>query len=157
MYWKLTASEFRRMVGAANKRAFHRVVSKGVVPGIIAYDGEKPVGWCAVEPREDYPRLANSRILAPVDKQPVWAIACLFVTRSYRRRGVSTGLIKAAVQHVRECGGRIVEGYPVETRSKQPDAWIWTGTLAAFKRAGFTEVTRRSKTRPIVRKRVKKG
>jgi GNAT superfamily N-acetyltransferase len=123
----------------------------------MAYDGNQPVGWCAIEPRENYPRLANSRVLAPVDEKPVWSIVCLFVARSCRRRGVSAQLIRAAVQHVRERGGRIVEGYPVDTKSKQPDAWIWTGTLMAFERAGFTEAARRSKTRPVMRKTVKKG
>ena len=157
MYWKQTASEFRSLAGAGNKRAFHRLVSKGMVPGIIAYDGIQPVGWCAVEPRENYPRLANSRVLAPVDEKPVWAVACLFVARACRLKGVSAQLIKAAVQHVREQGGHVVEGYPVDAKSKQPDAWIWTGPLAAFEQAGFKEVARRSKTRPIMRKRLKKG
>lgn len=157
MYWKQTASEFRRLAGAGNKRAFHRLVSKGIVPGIIAYDGIQPVGWCAVEPRGNYPRLANSRVLAPVDERPVWAIVCFFVARPYRRKGVTTQLVKAAVQHVRERGGQIIEGYPVAAKSKQPDAWIWTGPLAAFEKAGFKEVARRSQTRPIMRKKLKKG
>jgi GNAT superfamily N-acetyltransferase len=157
MYWKQTASQFHSLAGAGNKRAFHRLVSKGIVPGIIAYDGNQPVGWCAVEPRDNFPRLANSRVLAPVDEKPVWAIVCLFVARSHRRQGVSAQLIKAAAQHVREQGGHMVEGYPVDAKSKQPDAWIWTGPLAAFERAGFSEVARRSPTRPIMRKRLKKG
>jgi GNAT superfamily N-acetyltransferase len=157
MYWKESASEFRRQAGAGNKRAFHRLVSSGTVPGIIAYDGKHPVGWCAVEPRENYPRLANSGVLAPVDEKPVWSIVCLFVVRAYRGKGVSTQLVKAAVQHVREQGGQIVESYPVDATSRQPDAWMWTGALTAFERAGFKEVTRRSKSRPIMRKGVKKG
>lgn len=156
MYWKQTASEFRRMAGAGNKRAFHRIISNGVMPGIIAYDGNQPVGWCAVEPRENYPRLANSRVLAAVDEKPVWSIVCFFIARSYRRRGVSTQLIKAAVQHVQEQGGRIIEGYPVDPKSKQPDAWLWTGSRLAFERAGFKEVARRSETRPIMRKMIRK-
>ncbi len=32
-----------------------------------------------------------------------------------------------------------------------PDAFAWTGTAAAFRRAGFVEVLRRSATRPIMR------
>ena len=157
MYWKQTASQFRNMAGAGNKRAFHRLVSKGIVPGILAYDGNQPIGWCAVEPRDNFPRLANSRVLAPVDEKPVWAVVCLFVARSCRHKGVSAQLIKASAQHVREGGGQIVEGYPVDAKSKQPDAWIWTGTLTAFERAGFKEVARRSNSRPIMRKRLKKG
>lgn len=155
MYWKLSASEFKSNVGNANKQRARKLIGKGVIPGIIAYDGEKPIGWCAVEPRENYPRLAGSRILSPVDDKPVWSVVCLFVEKSYRRRGVSTLLLKAAVKHVRDNGGRIIEGYPVDASGLQPDAWVWTGLKAAFDRAGFNEVARRSPTRPIMRKHLK--
>lgn len=30
--------------------------------GLVAYLGDEPVGWCAVEPRTAYPRLAGMRI-----------------------------------------------------------------------------------------------
>ena len=32
-----------------------------------------------------------------------------------------------------------------------PDAFAWTGLSAAFLKAGFKEVARRSETRPIMR------
>jgi hypothetical protein len=34
---------------------------------------------------------------------------------------------------------------------KMPDPFIWTGTPAAFAAAGFKEVLRRSRSRPIMR------
>lgn len=36
----------------------------------------------------------RSRILKPVDDQPVWSIVCLFVHRNHRGAGVSTALIE---------------------------------------------------------------
>jgi len=83
----------------------------------------------------------------------VWSVSCLFVARPYRRRGVSVLLLKAAASRVRRRGGRIVEGYPVEPRQdKVPDPFVWTGLASAFRRAGFREVARRSKSRPIMRR-----
>jgi hypothetical protein len=64
-------------------------------------------------------------------------------------------LIKAAVDHVRQRGGRIVEGYPVEVKDESPGPFIFTGTASAFKQAGFKEVARNSPTRPIVRYAIK--
>jgi hypothetical protein len=32
------------------------------------------------------------------------------------------------------------------------DAFVWTGLASAFRQAGFKEVARRSKTRPIMRR-----
>ena len=136
-----------------NRKALRKLVTKGRSPGILAYDHGKPVGWCAIEPRENYPVLERSRSLARVDDRPVWAITCLFVARTFRRKGVSTALLKAAAKHARQHGALLVEGYPVESRSgRLPDAFAFTGTVPAFTTAGFKEVARRSTTRPIMRR-----
>jgi len=60
-------------------------------------------------------------------------------------------LLKAAVEHVRKQGGKIVEGYPVDTQTDMPAPFIYTGTASAFEQAGFKEVARRTPTRPIFR------
>jgi GNAT superfamily N-acetyltransferase len=130
-------------------------IESGEEPGILAFDGEVPVGWCAVAPRHTYPTLARSRILKPVDDEPVWSIVCLFVARPYRRRGLTVPLLAAAVGFAAERGAQIVEGYPVEPRQPViPDAFAWTGLVSAFLKAGFVEVARRSETRPIMRYRI---
>jgi hypothetical protein len=61
-------------------------------------------------------------------------------------------LIKAAVDYAKKQRGSIAEAYPVEPRKdKMPDVFAWTGLASAFVKAGFTECTRRSETRPIMR------
>ena len=153
MWWRIARAEFEKSKGANNKRALKRIVRSGPVPGLLAYCGDKPVGWCAIGPREWYPVLQRSRVLKPVDEKPVWSVTCFFVGREYRRRGVSTALLKAAVEHARRAGARIVEGYPVEPKKgSMPDAFAWVGLPATFERAGFREVARRSETRPIMRR-----
>jgi hypothetical protein len=118
----------------------------------MAYADSKPVGWCAVAPRPVHERLANSRILAPVDEQPVWSVTCFFVARPYRRCGLTVPLLKAAVSHAANCGARLVEGYPVEPKKdSMPDVFAWTGIASAFRRAGFREVARRAPSRPVMR------
>jgi GNAT superfamily N-acetyltransferase len=152
MVWRLRRKEWESGKGAGNKRELRKIVEAGRKPGILAYDGREPVGWCAVAPREAYPVLARSRILGPVDGQPVWSVSCLFVSKPYRRQGLSIRLLKEAVAFAARSGARIVEGYPVQpTMEKTPDAFVWTGTPSAFGRAGFEEVLRRSKSRPIMR------
>jgi len=155
MFWRLPRAEFERRKGAGNRRAFKRLVEGGAAPGLLAYDGREPVGWCAVAPRAEYPGLARSRILEPLDGEPVWSVSCLFVARPYRRQGVSKLLLEAAADHVRRRGGRIVEGYPVDAKTEAADAFVWTGLASAFVQAGFTEVARRSPTRPIMRRRLR--
>lgn len=152
MLWRLKRSVFEKQKGGQNKAALKTVVDSGEAPGILAYADGKPIGWCALAPRETYPALARSRVLKPLDDKPVWSIVCLFIARPYRRKGVSVELLKAAADYVRKRGGKIVEGYPVEPRKDEmPDAFAWTGLASAFLKAGFDECERRSETRPIMR------
>jgi len=152
MWWRMKRSEFKQKKGEGNKQAFKRVVASGEVPGIIAYVDGEPVGWCALAPRERYPLLENSRVLARIDAEPVWSITCFFVAKPFRGKGVTGQLAKAAVAYARKQGAKIVEGYPVEPKKgRLPDPFVYTGLVSTFQSAGFVEVMRRSETRPIMR------
>lgn len=152
MWWRLTRDEFERQKGEGNRRALQRIVDSGEVPGILAYAKGQPIAWCAVAPREVYPRLERSRVLKRVDDKSVWSIVCFFVAKPFRGKGVSLRLLKAAVDYVASQDGRMVEGYPVEPKkAKMPDAFAYGGLASAFRKAGFVEVARHSETRPIMR------
>jgi GNAT superfamily N-acetyltransferase len=155
MLWRLKRSQFEDQKGEKNKAAFKAVVDSGEAPGILAYANGSPIGWCALAPRDTYPALERSRVLKRIDDKPVWSIVCLFIARPYRRKGVSVELLKAAAEYVRQRGGKIVEGYPVEPRKDEmPDVFASTGLASAFLKAGFVECERRSETRPIMRRNV---
>lgn len=156
MFWRLPRKEFDAGKGSGNKRALKKIVAADREPGLLAYFGKEPVAWCAVAPRVEYVALERSRVLKPVDEQAVWSISCLFIKKPYRRKGVSTQLLKAAVEFAAKRGAKIVEGYPVEpSMENMPDPFLWHGIPSAFKSAGFVEVLRRSKSRPIMRFDVK--
>ncbi len=153
MWWRLSASEFRRQRGEGNRKAMRALVAGGEVPGLLAYLDGEPVGWCCVGPRTAFPRLARSRVLAAVDEAPVWSVVCFFVARRARRQGVMGKLLEGAVAHACRAGAQMVEGYPVAPRQRvTADAFAFTGLLGPFLAAGFVEVARRSPTRPIVRR-----
>ena len=153
MFWRLPRKEWDARRGTGNKNALRRIVTTGrTAPGILAYLGKEPVAWCAIAPREQYVALERSRMLKPVDDKPVWSISCLFVKKAYRRQGISTELARASVAFAARHGAKVVEAYPVQpTMAKMPDPFLWHGVPAAFEAAGFKEVARRSKTRPIMR------
>ena len=152
MLWRLTRKEFESQKGAGNRKAMKSIIEGGKIPGILAFSGNKPVAWCSVAPRDHFPALDRSRILKPLDDLPVWSISCLFVNKQFRRKGLSTQMIKAAVDYVKKKKGAIVEAYPVEPKKdKMPDVFAWTGLASAFVKAGFVECARRSETRPIMR------
>jgi GNAT superfamily N-acetyltransferase len=158
MYWRLPRPAFEQGKGEGNRSALRSLVEAGEEPGVLAYRGAEAVAWCAIAPRDAYGALDRSRILQPVDDQPVWSISCFFVARRYRRRGLTVPLLAAAVAFAASRGARIVEGYPIEPRQPTvPDTFAWYGFASTFRRAGFTEVARRAETRPIMRYAINPG
>lgn len=156
MLWRLTRKQFESQKGDGNKHAMKAIVDSGEIPGILAYHKGRAIGWCAIAPRSSYLALSRSRILQPIDDQPCWSVACLFIERSFRKKGVSTELLRAASEYAKSRGAEWVEGYPIEPKSKKniSPVFAWTGINTAFVRAGFTEFARRSPTRPIMRQKV---
>jgi GNAT superfamily N-acetyltransferase len=151
MFWKLRGKAYEEAKGYETRQMHKSIVDAGTVTGLLAYLHGEIVGWIAVEPREAYPRLAYARTLQPVDDQPVWSVTCFFVDRKFRKQGITVELLKAAVEHVRKQGGKIVEGYPVDVQENMPASSIYTGTVSAFQQAGFREVARHASARPIFR------
>lgn len=155
MTWRQSAREFHANKGDKNKAMFRAIVKKGKEPGMLAYDGDEPVGWCAVAPRDEFPRLENSRVWARVDDQPVWSVTCLFVKKGYRNHGLSSKLIDAATKLAMKHGANIVEAYPQDLKGKRlPDAFVWTGLASSFAKTGFEVAVSRSENKPVMRKKV---
>lgn len=153
MHPVLTQREYESGKGEGNRKAMRARVDGGEVPGILGYCEGTAVAWCSVGPRDRFSRLGRSRILKPVDDQPVWSIVCFFVARPWRNRGLSLEMIEAACRFAASRGADCLEAYPIEPqKSPMPAVFAWTGLAAAFFRAGFHEVARRSPTRPIVRR-----
>ncbi len=151
MWYRQTNREWEASSGSRRKDAMHGTVDSGVIPGLIAYAGETPVGWMSLGPRPHFVRLQKSRVAKPVDQEPVWSVVCFFVEKAYRRKGVTVSLLKAGIDFARQQGAKILEGYPVDPESNKPDEWVYHGLSAAFREAGFIEVARHLKNRPIMR------
>ena len=152
MWWRLKRSEFDKQKGEQNKQTMKEIVDSGEIPGIMVYHNDQPIAWCSIAPRENFSLLDRFRVLKAIDGEPVWSIVCLFVKKEYRRKGVSSDLLKTAIKYARECGAKIIEGYPIDTQTnKYPDVFAATGLYSTFKDIGFEECARRSKTRPIMR------
>lgn len=152
MYWRIRRADCQRQYGAGNKQAFKTIVESGQVPGILAYLKGKPIGWCAIAPRETTPTLERSRTLKRIDDQPVWSITCFFVSKAYRRQGLTENLIEAAIAYAQERGAHIVEAYPLLSEiTKLLPYERYMGIQSTFERVGFKEVVRRTDRRPIMR------
>ena len=97
MYFRLRTSQATRNTASDNKRALKKLVRANAIPGLLAYSGRKPVAWVSLAPREEFAHLEHSRTLTRVDDAPVWSLVCFFVAKEYRRKGLMTPLLRAAI------------------------------------------------------------
>jgi len=126
--------------------------------GLVAFLGDEPVGWVAVEPRVSYPKLRSLRVpwtgrREDKDDEGVWAVTCFCVRKGYRGRGITYQLAQAAADHARDHGATSVEGYGMVTEPFVEITWgeVHVGAVQVFAEAGFTQVSAPTKRRRVMR------
>lgn len=121
-------------------------------PGMIATapDGT-PVGWARLSPRAElgWLRRRFGERLPP--GRGGWALPCFFVRPRFRRRGVMTALVEAAVAVCAAHRVPWVEAYPIDPAVAGATRNRFPGVLSTFRDAGFTEVGRLAPDRAVVR------
>jgi GNAT superfamily N-acetyltransferase len=128
--------------------------------GLVAYltRGRVPVGWVAVEPRTEYPRLLGLPTVwrgRHEDKHDdgVWSVTCFVVRKGYRRRGITYALAAATVPYAKANGARALEGYAMRTQPGREITWgeLHVGAVQVFTDAGFAQVSSPSVRRAVMR------
>src|SRR5262249_29478250 len=110
MAWRRTPAEDKHRDGADRKRQMQARVEAGIPVGLLAYEGGEPVGWVSIAPRDTYRKLGGPEAEAG---ETIWSLACFYVPRWLRGRGLTDQLIAGAVEYARANGATMVEAYPV--------------------------------------------
>lgn len=154
MYWRL-GSTYHKRRRHKNKADLKRIVKRGPPPGLLAFDGEVPVGWCQLTPREALPWLERTWLFKRVDDVPVWSLSCFYVRRGYRKHGVMSALIAAALKAAKKARAPALEAYPIDTSKRKATLNLFTGVASTFARHGFKKVAGRVPHRPVMRHQLK--
>ena len=148
MNWRI-GREYQRRSREANRADFRDIVRRGPAPGLLAFEGDLPVGWCQLTPRSDLRWLDRQWRLKRVDNLPVWSLSCFYIRQGYRRKGVTSALIEGALKAAKDAGAAALEAYPLD--AKLTGSSSWTGFASTFERLGFKIVARHTPPRPIMR------
>lgn len=129
-------------------------VRAGAAHAALVFDGDDCVGWAQFGRPDEVPRIKS---LAEYRKGlvdlPDWRIACCFVGRGHRRRGVSAAAIGGTLELIAGLGGGLVEGYP-EPAGAVPAGFLFNGSLSTYDALGFDRVRMIGKHRWVVSRQV---
>lgn len=127
------------------KRAMMALIAAGIPVGIVAHAEGKTIGWCSVAPRETYRKLSRQQDAAEAG---IWSIACFYVPRALRGRGLAAALLDAAIDHAFAKGARTIEAYPVDQASP---SYRFMGFRDMFVARGFHEIGMAGSRRHVMR------
>ena len=142
MFPRLTRALERELPGSGNgaqrrREAMTKLARRRRAPGLLAFEGDEPVGWIAIAPRTELARVEASSATPRVDDEDVWVIPCVTVAKTARGRGIALALIRAAVAYAAEHGAPAVEAYPRAGTARTADDNAFFGTEPMFRHAGF--------------------
>jgi len=155
-HWRLRSKDMAAAKVPQLRERLHDQAVSDQPPGLVAFDGERAVGWVGLGPRTDFERITHSRVIPTIDDRPVWSIVCFAVSATARGRGVARALLDAAIAHARARGADALEAYPIRLDVDEPlqAEAAFTGTLPMFERAGFVVVADRASDPSSARQRV---
>ena len=154
MWWRIAGNAWRETTKASRKADFHGIAQSGLAPGLLAYDGDTPVGWVQVTPRSAVPRFNAARTAKPqpgTDPGRTWAVTCFFTAPSHRRRGLMTDLARAACAFAAANGADAVEAAALVPKGPLQRSDGYVGLAPALARAGFVPVETRTDIRVLMR------
>jgi GNAT superfamily N-acetyltransferase len=131
-----------RTLKADKKASLQNYVNNKTPVGLLAYYDDEPVAWCSVAPRESYRQLGGDDTL-----QNVWSIACFFVKRGHRGKGMMNAMIDEAKKYAKKYGGEYLEAYPVHAESH---SYRFMGFTDVFEKAGFEFVKMAGQRRHVM-------
>jgi GNAT superfamily N-acetyltransferase len=127
-------------------------VRAGTTHAALVFDGDACLGWAQFGPPSELPRIKSRREYEKeLTELPDWRIACCFVGKGHRRKGVWTAALAGALDLIAELGGGVVEGYP-EGAGAVPAGFLFNGALSTYERLGFERDRQIGKHRWVVRK-----
>src|SRR5690606_14071808 len=100
--YRISSKENTALRGPARGRKVAELLQQGPV-GVLAYDGDEPVGWAAVARRADT-TFARNRKIPHIDDADVWSVWCIRVRPGHRGKGISHSLLAGAVAFARSQG-----------------------------------------------------
>lgn len=124
---------------AVNRAAKRELICMGRAKGWLAYVDGKPAGWLNAAPRMSLDRYRETNELPTEHAEVSGSVVCFIIAKPYRRQGIASQLLAAAIEGFRRQGVRYAEAFT--TGAPTSDAEAHVGPLSMYLAAGFEPVS----------------
>jgi len=122
--------------GAAAQAKMLQLTTENKVGGLLAYQDQNCVGWIAIDPMSELVGHDCQSSAKPNE----WSIHCIFVKDGFRGLGISSVLIRAAIEFAKSKGAMLISAFPIpsENRSRFPvNEAEFSGRFSTYSKMGF--------------------
>ncbi len=141
--------DFDERSGVLNRAERAAQIDRGEASGVLAFAGDRIVGWCNASPRTTLPVLDKTPGFECDDRDNTGSIVCYVIAPRYRGQGIARRLLEGAESMMRGRGMRWLEAFP--PKDARTDAGSYHGRLSLYVDAGFEQV-REAARHVVVRK-----
>jgi len=135
--WKAFTADQNRVAAGAS-------IACGEAEGYLARAADQTVGWLHAAPRHKLPHgFERMRVEPPeidVPPQEAAIIVCFVIAPAWRRRGVATALLDAALVDLAARGIAIVDAFPFKSGESDKPADHYHGPASLFASRGFEAI-----------------
>lgn len=119
-----------------------RVRSNRAHAALVFDEAEQAQGWCQFGTPEE---LSNIKHRRRYDQDPPpmpdWRIACFYVDKKQRGRGVARAALEGAIDLISRAGGGLVEAIPEVTAGREAQGrFLFSTTVELFEQYGFERI-----------------
>ena len=95
-----------------SRSAVINLINKHELTGYLAFDGDKPIGWCNANYRWNYQRLLRDYDLVGNSDDKVCSIVCFLIHPDYRRQGIAQKILETIIIDYSNKDCDYIEAYP---------------------------------------------
>jgi ribosomal protein S18 acetylase RimI-like enzyme len=88
------------------------MILEGSMKGYLAFQGKMAVGWCNVNNRQNYQRLAKLYNLVDAGHPRICSVVCFLIDPEHRRKGITKLFLRAIEEDYGSQGYEYIEAYP---------------------------------------------
>ncbi len=135
-----------------SRSSVSNLINENQLRGYLAFDQNKPIGWCNANDRLNYQRLLKDYDYIDNPEDNVCSIVCFLIHPDYRRQGIAEKLLKRIMADYSTKDVDYLEAYPKKVALSCEGNFM--GPLALFKRNGF-KVNNEYEHYYVMRKQIK--